>query len=224
MSLRSMGRCRSPQTSPARRAARRSRARGRSPRGASRARVIAPLQQFHARAPESIDRPSSSSSSGDHADRGRRSDRRTPSRRIVEAPLDPVRERLVEQPFAGLRSRLRRPDRSRLDRTLAEEFGAEPVNGADVCFFEPMHGALQALPRPSLPGADVDRARSSSSRNRSFSSPAAFSLKVTATICSIARRRPVSMSRTTRLTSSVVLPVPAAASTMRVSSSASQMR
>ena len=44
---------------------------------------------------------------------------------------------------------------------------------------------------------------------RSFSSPAAFSVKVTATICSM-RARPLASTFRIRATSSVVLPVPAA--------------
>ena len=63
--------------------------------------------------------------------------------------------------------------------------------------------------RPLRSGAH----RSSSSRSRSFSSPAAFSVKVTATICCIAAV-PVRITLTMRPTSAVVLPVPAAASTM----------
>ena len=64
------------------------------------------------------------------------------------------------------------------------------------------------------------RARSSASRSRSFSSPAAFSVKVTATISSIVAR-PVARTRRMRFTSSVVLPVPAAASTTSVVSRSS---
>src|SRR5678816_729231 len=66
------------------------------------------------------------------------------------------------------------------------------------------------------------RATSSASRSRSLSSPAAFSVKVTATMpCTSAR--PLARIRTIRFTSSVVLPVPAAASTTSVSSSAVAM-
>ena len=67
------------------------------------------------------------------------------------------------------------------------------------------------------------RSISSRSRSRSFSSPAAFSVNVTATI-SRTLARPSARTRTIRFTSSVVLPVPAAASTTSVSSSASRMR
>src|SRR5215207_2333155 len=67
------------------------------------------------------------------------------------------------------------------------------------------------------------RAFSSSVRMRSFSSPAAFSVNVTATM-SLIFARPVATSRTMRATSSVVLPVPAAASTTRVSSRALRIK
>ncbi len=63
------------------------------------------------------------------------------------------------------------------------------------------------------------RSRSRRSRSRSFNSPAAFSVKVTATILSTVVR-PSARIRTIRPTSSVVLPVPAAASTTSVSSRA----
>src|SRR5712691_9114411 len=61
------------------------------------------------------------------------------------------------------------------------------------------------------------RSRSSSSRSLSFSSPAAFSVNVTATISFIVAR-PVARICRIRAISSVVLPVPAAASTISVSS------
>ena len=67
--------------------------------------------------------------------------------------------------------------------------------------------------------AAAARARSSRSRSRSFSSPAAFSVNVTATICR-PRRAPPRGCATIRPTSSVVFPVPAAASTTSVSSRA----
>ena len=73
--------------------------------------------------------------------------------------------------------------------------------------------------RVSESGAAALRARSSRARSRSFSSPAAFSVNVTATICPTVAR-PSARIVTIRPTSSVVFPVPAAASTIRVSSSA----
>ena len=61
------------------------------------------------------------------------------------------------------------------------------------------------------------RARSRASRRRSFSSPAAFRVKVTAAIPST-RARPLARTATRRRTNSLVLPVPAAASTRRLPS------
>ncbi len=66
------------------------------------------------------------------------------------------------------------------------------------------------------------RATSSASRSRSFNSPAAFSVNVTATI-PFTSARLLARMRTMRFTSSVVLPVPAAASTTSVSSRAVAM-
>ena len=92
------------------------------------------------------------------------------------------------------------------------------------------------LPPPAPPPAAVPpagagaapcpgacRARSSPSRRRSFSSPAAFSVNVTARI-SPTSAAPVASTLTMRVTSSDVFPVPAAASTRRLSSSDDRMR
>ena len=106
----------------------------------------------------------------------------------------------------------------RLDRPLAQQVGAEAMDRADVRFFEVLERALEAR-APPPPMTRRRRAFSSSRRRRSFSSPAAFSVNVTATSRSIVVR-PVASTRRMRLTSSVVLPVPAAASTTSVSSSA----
>ena len=76
-----------------------------------------------------------------------------------------------------------------------------------------------SVPRSPVPW----RARSSLSRRRSFSSPAAFSVKVTASIWST-RALPVARTLTIRVTSSVVFPVPAAASTSSDSSSEVRIR
>ena len=103
----------------------------------------------------------------------------------------------------------------RLDRPLAQQVGAEAVDGADVRLFEAAPAPRRGDRAPSLGGAAA-RARSSSSRSRSFSSPAAFSVKVTATISRRPSRGRSARMRTMRLTSSVVLPVPAAASTTSV--------
>ena len=57
--------------------------------------------------------------------------------RRLQLRLDPGPERLVEQPLR-LRFGQDREQRidARLDRTLAQQLGAEPVNGADVRFLE----------------------------------------------------------------------------------------
>jgi hypothetical protein len=60
-------------------------------------------------------------------------------------------------------------------------------------------------------------------RSRNFSSPAALLVKVTATILSMVVS-PVASTRTMRRTSSEVLPVPAEASTIRLSANDSRMR
>ena len=89
---------------------------------------------------------------------------------------------------AGLRLGEHREQRidARLDRALAQQLGAEPVNGVDVRFFERLERVLEAR-RARRRRWRSARSCSSRSRSRSFSSPAAFSVKVTATI-SIHRR------------------------------------
>src|SRR5579864_8928328 len=92
-----------------------------------------------------------------------------------------------------------------------------------TCASSSRRSALSSRWRSFDPAAAAPRDPSSLSRSLSLSSPAAFSVKVTETI-SVTSASPVSMTRTMRWTSSVVLPVPAAASTMRVSSSAFEIR
>ena len=77
--------------------------------------------------------------------------------------------------------------------------------------------SMALIRRPSFTrsAAFARRAFSSSLRSRSFSSPAALSVKVTA-ISSESRALPVVSTDITRCTSAVVLPVPAAASTTSV--------
>ena len=149
----------------------------------------------------------------------RRSARRTPSGGSCSCAWIQRAERLVEQPLR-LRLGQHREQRidARLDRTLAQQLGAEAVNGADVRFLERLQRLVQRdrARRPARPS----RATSSASRSRSFSSPAAFSVKVTATMPSHARRGRSRGCGRSGSTSSVVLPVPAAASTTSVSSSA----
>ena len=102
--------------------------------------------------------------------------------RVRELLVQPGRERLVEN-AVGLcfgEDDEGRID-ARFDRPLAQQLGAEAVNGADLRFFEVVDRRRQQrrfVRRHALRA----RAVSSSSRRRSFSSPAAFSLNVTATI------------------------------------------
>ena len=92
---------------------------------------------------------------------------------------------------------------ARLDGPFAKELGAEAVNGVDVRFFERFRARPRAASHRLVVGSGA--LVSSASRRRSFSSPAAFSVNVTATICPIVAR-PVSSTRRIRFTSSVVFP------------------
>ena len=152
----------------------------------------------------------------------RRSARRTPSGGFCSASCSQARNaRVVEAVRLRLGQHREQRIDARLDRPLAQQLGAEPVDRVDVRFFERRRArarAAAATPRSAAVGAR----RSSASRRRSFSSPAAFSVNVTATI-SVIVARPVASTRRMRFTSSVVLPVPAAASTTSVSSSSSAM-
>ena len=178
---------------------------------------VAPLRQIPRCFPQPIDRAVLSAECGSAQARGarRRADRqgfpaasaRTPRRTAEPTPA---------------RSTPRRADRRRL-RPDARATGRRRRRGS----------CRRALPRAaSAPDRDVARSSascpasdarvSSRSRNRSLSSPAAFSVKVTATI-SPTLALPSAMMRTMRPTSAVVLPVPAAASTMSVVSRAVAM-
>ena len=67
----------------------------------------------------------------------RRSARRTPSGGSFELLLQPAAERFVEQPLGlGLGEHGEQRIDPRLDRALAQQLGAEPVDRADVRFFE----------------------------------------------------------------------------------------
>ncbi len=91
--------------------------------------------------------PSSESSSNRHRT-GRRSDRRTPSRGWASCSCSHDENTSSNRPI-GLRvgqDRERRID-ARLDRPLAQEIGAEGVDGADVRFFEVMHGVVEERAR-----------------------------------------------------------------------------
>jgi hypothetical protein len=115
----------------------------------------------------------------------RRSARRTPSGGCSSVRAA-RRERLVEDPVgARLGEHLEQGIDARLDRPFAQQIGAEAVNRADVRFLQALNGVGEVAP-------DVGRATPLAQAlelflMRSFSSPAAFSVKVTATICSIAR-------------------------------------
>src|SRR5208282_6344664 len=77
--------------------------------------------------------------------------------------------------------------------------------------------------RAWLKGSTRWRARSISPRSRNLSSPAAFSVNVTATIRA-SSPRPDPITDTIRFTSAVVLPVPAAASITSVTPRSSRIR
>ncbi len=133
--------------------------------------------------------------------------------RGLECLLQPLVDDAVQHPH---RDRLQQDLEARvdvgLDGPLTQQVGAEAVDGADVGVLEVRERVLEAVrASPSR----CARACSISSRSRSFSSPAAFSVKVTATISPM-RARPSASVFTIRATSSVVLPVPAAASTTSV--------
>ena len=143
--------------------------------------------------------------------------------RLLELLVQPRVERLVEQPLGPrLGQHLEQRIDAGFDRPLAQQVGAEAVDRADVRLFEPLNGvgevrartsardalpqALELLPDPQLQlarrllgerdGDDLLDARAARRRAR----------------CRM------------RCTSSVVLPVPAAASTMTVSSRPSRIR
>ena len=105
---------------------------------------------------------------------------------------------------------------TRFDRAFAQQVGTEAVI-APMCASSRF---IRASSRRCLEAASRLASlvrRSSSCRRRSFSSPAAFSVNVTATRFPTPAF-PVASTRTIRRTSSVVLPVPAAASTTNVES------
>ena len=144
---------------------------------------VAPLDQLPASRPQPLDRPivvASPPGSGDRAERRR--ERRTPSGVILQGALQPGVERFGVQAarFALGQDAEERVD-ARLDRALAQQVGAKAMNGADVRFFEVHQGRVETLARGGIQTANRLSRRSSSCRRRSFSSPAAFSVNVTAT-------------------------------------------
>ena len=187
-----------------------------------RASEIAPLGQIERGAAQPLHRTVFVHVAG--TDAAARPPQRSPHAfgRRLENRLEPGVEGLVEQAL-GLAFGQHAEQRidPRFDRTLAQQVGAEPVDGADVRLFEVLHGLVQPRRRRRATRRLLPLV-SSRCRRRSFNSPAAFSVNVTATI-SRTLARPSASTRTIRFTSSVVLPVPAAASTTSVSSSASRM-
>ena len=103
-------------------------------------------------------------------------------------------------------------------RRSAQKEWIVPMRASSSCGSAPVRSWRASAGRPGS-----CRARSISPRSRSFSSPAAVSVKVTATMPS-RRPRPAMRTATMRPTSSVVLPVPAAASTTSVVSRSPRMR
>ena len=84
--------------------------------------------------------------------------RRTPSRRVGQLLLQPAVERLVEEPRRRRfgEHREQRID-ARLDRPLAQQLGAEAVDGADVRFLESLERSSSRVRRVGI-GAGI-RAR-----------------------------------------------------------------
>ena len=113
-------------------------------------------------------------------------------------------------------SAIRKPGSTRaLERPLLQDLGAQRVDRRDARALEHVEGgAPRGRARPAAAPAR-ERARSSRSRSRSFMVVAAFSVKVTAAISS-SRAVPERTSDSMRSTSSVVLPVPAPASSTRL--------
>ena len=143
--------------------------------------------------------------------------------RRAERLLEPAIESAFEE-FAGdvVGCDLEHRIDARLDRPLAQQIGAERMNRADARLLELAERAGEPRALAGISCGSL-RALSISPRSRSFSSPAAFSVKVTATIRSSSARPPASAA-TIRLTSAVVLPVPAAASTISVVSRSLRIR
>ena len=161
--------------------------------------------------------PSSESSSNRHCT-GRRSDRRTPPRGWASCSCSHDENTSSKRPSACVSVRTANAGSTRASTGRSRRRSAQNVWMVLMCASSKSCTASSSSALAADFGAAFARDRSSSSRRRSFSSPAAFSLNVTATISPIAARL-FSISATMRPTSSVVLPVPAAASTMSVVSS-----
>ena len=115
-------------------------------------------------------------------------------RRILQRFLQPVVERALGTASAlRLGQHLEQRIDAGLDRPFAQQIGAEAVNGADVRFLEMLQRLDRAAAAPT--GSLVARSSSRACRRRSFSSPAAFSVNVTATIALDRGARPVAERR-----------------------------
>ena len=180
---------------------------------------VAPLRELPRRVAQPLDRPVVAAEGG------------APQRpahalgRIRQLLLEPSAERIVEQPRRRrLGEHFEQRIDARLDRPLAQQVGAEAVNGADVRFF-------QRLSAPHRAG-DAVRRRSCDRRAFAIEPLAQSQLQFAGGLLRerdgddlVDRRsRPSARMRTIRPTSSVVFPVPAAASTTSVSSRAVAIR
>ena len=143
------------------------------------------------------------------------------ARRLLgQPPLQPRAKRpLIEPRRSPARSVPRKPDR-RAPPPAVRAGSARRRNG--WCRWRLLPDVPGRLPSVGCRPPSA-AALSSSSRSRSFISPAALCVNVTAAILSMVVR-PGRQHATMRSTSSVVLPVPAEASTIRLSSSESRIR
>src|SRR6516164_3093355 len=122
--------------------------KGRSP---PRATEITPVGQNPARAPQSLHRPflRLPAQRAAHA-----------LRRVFQLGLEPKGECLAVNPFGlGVTNRLELRIHPRLHRPLPQQFGAETVNRAYVCFFKAGEGISQILADTLLPAVGGRPAR-----------------------------------------------------------------
>ncbi len=115
---------------------------------------IAPLNKLPAGIPQPLDRAVLVARGARPESREARTPKRAlnPLGRIRELFLKPCLKRRIVQ-AARLRLGEHRKQRidARLDRTLAEQVGAEAVNRADLRFFEPANGVRPAARAPWIP-------------------------------------------------------------------------
>ena len=106
--------------------------------------------------------------------------RRTASDGAFRALLEPAIEGAPEEIAGDVLGRdLEERIDAGLDRPLAQQIAAERVDGADARLLELRQRRVEMRAPPPIAAARASRARSISARSRSFSSPAAFSVKVT---------------------------------------------